>query len=420
MPTNHTSNKTIIGSLIIAAFIGGVIGSLVSSQLVRAGVGDILKGTFFKNPIFAAKNLGVAANGSSTMTEHERTVVSAVDSASPAVVSIIISKDVPVIEQCAAQNPFANLPPEFQQFFDFGGSQQYTQPCQKGTKRQEVGGGSGFIISEDGYVLTNKHVVSDKDASYTVLTNDGKKYDAKVLAQDPVFDLAIVKFEGNGFPTIPLGDSDGVKLGQTAIAIGNALGEFRNTVSVGVISGLSRTITASGSNLGDERIEGVFQIDAAINPGNSGGPLLDSRGRVIGINVATVSGAQNIGFSIPINQAKRAIASVRKTGTISAPYIGVRYLTITPELADTEKLPVSGGALLRGTTDGPAVEKNSPADTAGLKAEDIITKVNDQPVDQSNSFSLLLQKYNVGDIVTLTVMRGKLQFPALVRLGARP
>jgi serine protease Do len=240
--------------------------------------------------------------------DYEEAVIKAVESASPAVISIIISKDLPIIEQCP-YNPFGDLPQDFQQFF---GSHQFYRPCQTGTEVREIGGGSGFIVSSDGVIATNKHVVSDIDAFYTVLTNDGKKYDAVVLARDPNQDLAIIKISGDNFSVLKLGDSDSIKLGQTAIAIGNALGEFRNTVSVGTVSGLFRDIVASDGRTGEsEKIEGLVQTDAAINSGNSGGPLLNLKGEVIGINVATVSGAENIGFAIPINKAKEAVRTAQ-------------------------------------------------------------------------------------------------------------
>lgn len=238
---------------------------------------------------------------------NEAQIVNAVKIASPAVVAITISKNVPIIEQCP-YNPFSNLPPEFQQFF--GPNVQFYQPCQKGTKLQEVGGGSGFIISGDGVILTNKHVVADTAAEYTVFTNDGKKYSAKVLARDPDIDIAVIKINASNLPTIKLGNSDLIQVGQTAIAIGNALGEFRNTVNVGVVSGLSRNITASGSNGLTEKIYNVIQTDASINPGNSGGPLLNLRGEIIGINTAIAQNAQSIGFAIPVNQVKKIVSDI--------------------------------------------------------------------------------------------------------------
>ncbi len=238
---------------------------------------------------------------------NEAQIINAVKIASPAVVAITISKNVPIIEQCP-YNPFSNLPPEFQQFF--GPNVQFYQPCQKGTKLQEVGGGSGFIISGDGVILTNKHVVADTAAEYTVFTNDGKKYSAKVLTRDPDIDIAVIKITASNLPTIKLGNSDLIQVGQTAIAIGNALGEFRNTVNVGIVSGLSRDITASGGGGLIEKIYNVIQTDASINSGNSGGPLLNLRGEIIGINTAIAQNAQSIGFAIPVNQVKKIVSNI--------------------------------------------------------------------------------------------------------------
>ncbi len=349
--------------------------------------------------------------------DYEQAVIAAVKKASPAVVSITVSKNVPIIENCPF-SPFSNLPPEFQQFFgnDFF---QFSQPCEKGTELREVGGGSGFIVSSDGLVVTNKHVVSDTKASYTVFTNDGKKYDAKILARDPVLDLAVLKIGAARLATVELGDSDSVQLGQTAIAIGNALAEFRNTVSVGVISGLSRNVTASGGGT-VERISGVIQTDAAINPGNSGGPLLNLKGQVLGINTAIVSGAQNIGFAIPINQAKRDISSVKTTGEIQAPYLGVRYIAVTPDLAKKENLAVDYGALIRGNEDGPGVEPGSPAAQAGLLAEDIILEINTKKIDKDRGLAEIVSELNVGQTVTLKISRGGKVMTFSVTLGKRP
>lgn len=333
---------------------------------------------------------------------HENAVIKAVEEASPSVVSVIVSKDLPVIEQCPA-DPFGGLPEEFKQFF--GGGITFTQPCEKGTKKQEVGGGSGFVISEDGLILTNKHVVADEKAEYTVLMNDGKKYSARVLARDKVQDLAVLKIDIAGLKPLKLGDSDALKLGQTAIAIGNALGEFRNTVSVGAVSGLLRQITASDGVGNAENLDGLIQTDAAINPGNSGGPLLNLKGEVIGISTAIVSTAQSVGFAIPINKAKNAIASVKKNGKISTSYLGVRYLIINEQMSEKEKLTVKAGALVRGNQDGPGVIKDSPADKAGLLAEDILLELNGVKIDENNTLSNLIQKYLVGDKVNLKILR---------------
>jgi S1-C subfamily serine protease len=350
--------------------------------------------------------------------DYENAVVAAVKKASPAVVSITISKNVPVIERCP-YDPFGDLPPEFRRFFGDDASPFYV-PCERGkTELKEVGGGSGFIVSEDGLILTNKHVVADEKASYTVFLNDGRKYDASVLARDPAQDLAIIRIPASGLPVVELGDSNTLALGQTAIAIGNALGEFRNTVSVGVISGLSRKVTAAGGGGFSETIYGVIQTDAAINPGNSGGPLLNLRGQVVGINTAVASGAENIGFAIPINDAKRDIESVKATGEIQLPFLGVRYVIITPKIAESRKLPADYGALLESDS-GPAVSPDSPAAAAGLKAGDIILELGGQKVDEENPLASIIAKHKVGETVDLKVLRGGEALNLKATLAKRP
>lgn len=400
-------DKKFVLTVFAAALAGVVVGSLLVAPAASAGLLQDLWGKIFPAPSANTQNLtGEQKTVSYSPTiDYEQAVVRAVETASPSVVSIIISKYLPIIAQCP-YNPFQDSPPEFKDLFGSGGTQFYTQ-CQKGSKLQEVGGGSGFVVSADGLILTNKHVVEDTKAEYTVLTNDGKKYTAKVLARDPAQDLAIVKIEATGLPVTTLGDSDSIKLGQTAIAIGNALGEFRNTVSVGVVSGLARTITAGGLSSGSsETLDNVIQTDAAINPGNSGGPLLNLKGEVIGIDTAVVSGAQNIGFAIPINRAKKDIRSVAASGTIKSAYLGVRYVLVTPDLANSNKLSVDYGALLKGDQGGAAVQSGSPAAKAGLKEGDIILEVNGTKVDDSHTLGSLIQQYNVGDVITLKVQRG--------------
>lgn len=413
------SNKNLIVILVLVALVGGFFGSVTAANHATANIFQQLYDKFIKPTEQNSQSFFNQTNSGqkyAPAVDYEEAVIKSVEAVSPAVVSIIISKNVPIIEQCP-YNPFSNIPDQFQQFF--GQGFQLYQPCEKGTKLQEVGGGSGFVISPDGLILTNKHVVYDKDAFYTVMTNDGKKYDAKVLAQSPNLDLAVVKINVSNFPTVTLGDSDGLRLGQSAIAIGNALGEFRNTVSVGVVSGLARTITASGDGVGTETIENVIQTSAAINQGNSGGPLLNLKGEVIGINVATVSGAQNIGFAIPINQAKKAIESVKNTGRIITPYIGVRYILNSSDLAKKEKLSVDYGVLVRGSSDGPAVVKNSPADKAGIKAEDIVLEINGEKINAQQTLASLIQKYSVGDTIKLKILRNGKEMEISVKLEER-
>jgi serine protease Do len=247
-------------------------------------------------------------------------------------------------------------------------------------------------------------VVSDTAASYTVLTADGKSYDAKVLSQDPVNDLAIIKIDIKNAPFLSLADSSQIQIGQRVIAIGNSLGQYQNTVTSGIVSGTSRSITAGGND-GSEQLSGVIQTDAAINPGNSGGPLLNISGQVIGINTAIDQQGQLVGFAIPSNDISRALASFQKNGRITRAFLGVRYVLINQSLADQQKLPRNYGALIvRGqTVTDLAVVPGSPADKAGLVENDIILEVNGTKVDDSNSLSALLQNYNIGDVITLKV-----------------
>jgi len=359
-------------------------------------------------------------------TSQEEAVVKVVKEVSPAVVSIIVTKDVPIMEEYYA-NPFQQFEELFGQQFQL----QIPQYRQKGTEKQEIGGGTGFVISEDGMILTNKHVLFDTEAEYTVFTNDGKSYPAKVLARDSVQDLAIIKISqdktlgDNGqlslkkFPVVRLGDSDKVQMGQTAIAIGNALGEFRNTVSVGVVSGLSRTIIASGGGM-SETIEDVIQTDTAINKGNSGGPLLNLKGEVIGINTAMVEQAQSIGFAIPINKAKRDIEQIKNTGKIAYPFLGVRYILVTEKIQKEKNLTVNYGALItKGEKGEAAINPGSAAEKAGLQENDIVLEFNGEKITTDNSLAKIIQKYNPGDRISLKIIRGKEEKTLEVILGER-
>ncbi len=322
-------------------------------------------------------------------TNQEQTIIAVVKHVSPAVVNIIITKDLPIIEQYF-RDPFSI--PEYRQ---------------KGIEKREIGGGTGFIVSEDGMILTNKHVVLDQEADYTVLTNDGKQYPARVLAKDPFQDLAILKIEdSNSFSIVKLGDSDKLQIGQSVIAIGNALGEFQNTVSVGVISGLGRTITASGGGM-VETLEDVIQTDAAINKGNSGGPLLNLKGEVIGINTAVSLEGENIGFTIPINKAKKDIKQVQDFGKIVYPFLGIRYVVLNEKIQEDNNLPVNYGAYITSDTSSgrTAITPGSPAETIGLRQGDIVLEFDGQRITTDNSLADIIRKYNPGDKIILKVLR---------------
>lgn len=242
----------------------------------------------------------IAAKQSEVPKSEQDLVTEAVAKTTPSVVSVVAVKDVPQYE-VVYQNPFGDNP----SFKDF--NIQVPVLKQKGTKPSQVGAGTGFFVTTNGFIVTNKHVVADQNASYTAFLPDGSKQDVIVIYRDPEQDVAVLKVEGQAYTPVIFGDSGKIKLGQTVIAVGNALGEYNNTVSIGIISGLNRTITASDSNGIDETLTGVIQTDAAINLGNSGGPLVDLEGKAIGINVATVVGSNNISFSIPINVIKNVL-----------------------------------------------------------------------------------------------------------------
>jgi serine protease Do len=277
------------------------------------------------------------------------------------------------------------------------------------------GAGSGIIISKDGYILTNKHVVSGS-TQLSVITSDGTVHDnARVLGTDPLNDLAFIKLDGvtNLTPAV-LGDSSSVRIGQKVVAIGNSLGEFQNTVTSGIISGTGRPISAQeGGSV--ENLTDLLQTDAAINPGNSGGPLVNLSGQVIGINTAVAQDAQSIGFSIPINSAKGIIKNLQKTGQVERAYLGVNYITITPELAKQYTLPVKKGAYVVSDS-GNSIVSGSPADKAGIKDKDIITNVGDIEVGEKGSVSSLVSEYTIGDKVPLTILRGGKQMTITVTL----
>lgn len=334
----------------------------------------------------------------------------------PAVITVIVSKDLPKAEN----------------FYSFPfGDKEYVMPKlekgQKGpkgypTQKTKIGGGSGFIISEDGYILTSNHVVSDTTADYTVILDPKHKYPAKVLSRNPINDTAVLKIErtegSSGFPFLEMADSGKIELGEEVVAVGNALGEFTDTLSAGIVSGLSRFITAFGGIENQmQNLRGLIQTDAAINPGNSGGPLINMEGKVIGINTATIQGAQNIGFAIPINYAKKDLEEVKKYGKIIMPFLGVKYVLVSKNMAEANKLPVNDGAIVvREALGEPPVIKGSAADKAGVKEWDIILECNGEKITSKNPLANILQKCKIGEQTTLTVLRDGKKLNLTVKL----
>ena len=280
--------------------------------------------------------------------------------------------------------------------------------------QQTQAAGTGFIISADGIIVTNRHVVPTGTTSVSVTLADGTTYNnVQVIgrtsdssSQDIAF-LKIGNLNGKTLTPVTLGDSSQVQVGDRVIAIGNALGQFQNTVTTGIISGYGRDVTAGDQSglQSDENLTDLFQTDAAINEGNSGGPLVNINGEVIGINTAVASGAQNIGFAQPVNDLKALISSVLSSGQLQQPYLGVRYVSLTNDLASEFNLKVTRGAYVVSSDTEPAVVAGSPADHAGLKEHDVITKVNNTSIDQNTSLTSALSKFKVGDTVSLTVVR---------------
>jgi serine protease Do len=291
-----------------------------------------------------------------------------------------------------------------------------------GSSLQQSGAGSGVIISKDGYVLTNKHVIPAGTSQVTVMLADGREFnDVTVVGRDPFNDIAFLKIDGvSDLPAAAIGDSDLVEPGQKVVAIGNALGEFRNSVTAGIISGLGRPIEASDGLGSSEKLENLFQTDAAINPGNSGGPLVNLKGEVIGINTAIAEESDGIGFAIPINDAKGLIKTVLEQGKIIKPYLGVRYLTLTKEVAQQLGVSVSAGAYIDGSNGEPAVIAGSPADKAGLREKDIITKVGNKVLSESSGLASTLSRYAPGETVELTIVRDGNEQVVSVTLEAYP
>lgn len=347
------------------------------------------------------------------MGNESATIVKIVRKVMPSVVSIVLTKRLDALEREYAEQHARqkNLHP-------------LRIPPEKIDARGmvEVGGGSGFVVDKSGIILTNRHVIEESDVEYTVIADDNERYTAELLARDPVDDVAILKIHPKKkLPTADLGDSNDISLGQTVIAFGNALGIFRNTVSRGIISGLLRSVSAqSDARAAFQEMRGLIQTDAAINPGNSGGPLVDLKGRVIGINAAVVAGAENIGFTIPINAARRDLLDVKRYGRIRRPLLGIRYLTITPDLKEKMNLPVSYGALV--TREFPkdyAIAPGSPAEKAGIREDDIVLSWNGEKIGPEKTIQDFLETCNVNDAIMLAVLRDDDTIEVQVTLSER-
>lgn len=387
------------------------VGSSVFTTLVISGVliGLMANNLISFNAWQQNGSVGQASVKTGTTVENSQ-VMNTVEKTNPAVVSIIISKQISTLEN---NNSLYNY------LFNLNSN---SNSSSNSTEKQEIGGGSGFFVSSDGYIVTNCHVVEDSAADYTVLTKDNKKYTAKIIAKDKTLDVAVLKIEGKNFTYLTFADSDTLKLGQSAIAIGNALAEFQNSISLGIVSGLSRSITASDGNGSTEQLDGVIQTDAAINPGNSGGPLLDIKGNVIGVNVAIEDSANSIGFALPSNMVKSVVESVMKNGQIIKPYLGIRYTQINSDIKAKNNLSVDYGVLVaKGSKTGElAVIPGSPADKAGIVENDIILEIDGVKIDETKSFASIIRQKKVDQTITLKVMHDGSTKEVKVKLEKAP
>lgn len=353
---NDSAKKTLVGLIIVMLLGFGF------TRLVQTGK---LKMDWTPFP-----KVQTTTQETRTLVKEEGAVVDAVETSSPSVVAIGVTQRI--------VNPFdpTALP-----------------------RNQQSTIGTGFIVSDSGVIVTNRHVVADTNANYTVVTKDGQKLEVERIYRDASLDLALIKTKQTGLKPLKIGDSSKLKVGQTAIAIGNALGRFSNTVTTGVVSGLGRTIGAGDPFSGQtELLDDLIQTDAAINPGNSGGPLLNSAGEVIGVNVAVSESAQNIGFAVPINSVKPVIDEFVANGKISRAFLGVSYRLITRDLALLNEVPQ--GAYIQ------EVMPDSPAQKAGIEPGDIITKIEGKAINDQNAISELIRTKKVGDKVNIEYWRG--------------
>jgi serine protease Do len=296
----------------------------------------------------------------------------------------------------------------------------------------EQAAGTGIIISSNGIVMTNRHVVPEGTTKVSVTLSDGTELkNVSVLSRtssNDNLDVAFLKIndaKNHKLTPATIGDSSKVQVGDDVVAIGNALGQFQNTVTSGIISGYGRSVIAgdsSGSSTATENLDNLFQTDAAINEGNSGGPLVNLNGQVIGMNTAIAGNAQNIGFSIPINDIKGLIDQVVRSGKLTRPYLGVRYVPLTADVAKEYDLKAQKGAFIPPSNDAanPSVISGGPAEKAGLKESDVITEVDGKAIDQDHSLTSLLSPHQPGDKVTLTIVRGNDTKKIEVTLGTLP
>ncbi|NQV90498.1 trypsin-like peptidase domain-containing protein [Candidatus Uhrbacteria bacterium] len=379
--------------IVIIVAVSSIVGSLAGATTTL-----LLTSQFGSLHLFgdASTSMSPAAVESRIveLIEDESASIAVVERVTPAVVSIVVKKERGVLESESS--------------YFLGNQFYFTEPSTEANRNElvEVSSGTGFFVTKDGYLLTNRHVVDEEGVTFFVVTNDGEELPAELIDIDPLRDIAVLRVEGEDFPIVTLSDSDTIRIGQTVIAIGNTLSEFRNTVTKGVVSGINRRVTA-GDSYDAEVIEQAIQTDAAINPGNSGGPLINLLGEVIGINTAVSFQGESVAFAIPINEAKRAVEDVQLYGRIVRPWLGVRYVLVTPSQDENSVEEYEVGALVvAGDQPGEVgVFSGSPADLAGIQEDDIIIAVNELPLSEDHALAELISVYRPGEVIRLTVLR---------------
>lgn len=370
-------SKSLLGLLVLLVFLAVILIPSIKSQdrglsrlytQIQARISSLLH----RRPYSTPSNIL-----NQQVVQEESAVVNVVDAVSPSVVSIVVK----TVNFDLYSGPFSS----------------------------EEGIGTGFIVDSSGLIVTNSHVVNSGGGEYSVVLKDGTTYEVQKIHLDEISDLAILEINAKDLTPVTLGDSESLKVGQKAIAIGNALGKYQNTVTVGVISGIAREVTAIGS-FGDDvkTYENVIQTDAALNPGNSGGPLLNSAGQVIGINVATSRSAENLSFAIPVNTLKPILDTFLKEGRIIRPYMGVSYTMISKEVANIRRLP-EGAFISR-------ILPESPASKAGLERGDIVKTFDGLQVNSTNTLSHAINTKKVGDSVEVVIDRGGKEISLFVKL----
>jgi len=409
---DKSSQVQLIVSIGTAAIAGAFTSALIVFVMLGAATGGVMGPEYFwerfsqMNDAPAQTSADVTDERIVELIEEESATIKVVETVTPTVVNVVVKKH---------RDDLLNR--DFQSDFFDPFSYPPREQLEQGKPLIEIGGGTGFFVSSDGLIVTNKHVVGDPDAIYSVVTNTGEELDADIVASDAFLDIAILDVEGDGYPVANLGDSEEVQIGQTVIAIGNSLSEFRNTVTKGVVSGMNRRIVAGGSFVASEVIEGAIQTDAAINPGNSGGPLINLLGKVVGVNTAISQEGDSIGFAIPINDVQKIVKDVQTHGRIVRPWLGVRYVVLTPDVAAEEALAYDYGAYITGSDSQPAVFSESPAANAGLEERDIILSVEGKRVDDTHSLAQMISQYEPGDTVRLRIARGDEELDASVTLA---